>query len=815
MCKRTNLTIIFSILWLSITVPDCVAAERPSILVTSGERGAMREKIEQADWAHSAYLKIKGEIDGYTEKMQAEPDWLVSRLAMNWDTHYTTPITEKQKTIGGEGRAPVPTPRFAGQRDWATDYSRQSSVENLVPYNDHDGQIQLINKKTGKSEWTDVAKTGHNIESINRELMNIAAKAGFLYWITGDKKYARVGAPILWTYMNGLQHVQPPRVPEDEDGTRKIISVTSYEVIHEQIVVDMAVAYDFLHGYITEHKDMDGRVIEQGLKRIAQRVALGGFSEGNWNLNQAMMIAYGGLALDNDDAYEDGKGRQHYVDLVLNAKMPTQLGLVHVIKAGYDQETALWPEAPGYGFGTTSQLIELASLMSNDPAGARVLNDPLLTRAILAQTDLLYPKGWSIGLGDTYYTRLNTKAAELMISWAARQGDNETIDILAGALHREIDFGHYSRNSIQDLVGLTRFLTKLPEHTGSTHEQTPTYFGKPLNVVMLRNMPPNGDPNHAIAAAMYGTRGGHVHSNGLAIELFGAGYVLGVDPGRGVSYWQPEHSQYYDSAPAHNTVVVNGQSDYPAHGDRGVVEMTVKKVQPAFGEPADGSGLVYAQGGMVYEKPRAVQKRTLALVRVDDKTAFIFDLFQSKRTEPDPKQYHDYFYHNMGSVVRLTDTEGSPLDLEPSSQLTSAAGNLKAYDYFSNEKSLPYSETFHASIPLALPAGGVTMDVWMLGGKDRTVYTVDAPTNRAARDYISRGVWDKPTPTFVVRQQGEAWKRPFVAVYEPCHDNENASIRAVESEGEDNWIVQGDGWSVRLTLQGSKLTHQIINNRNR
>lgn len=58
---------------------------------------------------------------------------------MNWETRYATPVTSRSRLVGGEGRAPVPTPRFAGARDWATKYSAPGGIENLKPFNDQGG----------------------------------------------------------------------------------------------------------------------------------------------------------------------------------------------------------------------------------------------------------------------------------------------------------------------------------------------------------------------------------------------------------------------------------------------------------------------------------------------------------------------------------------------------------------------------------------------------------------------------------------------------------------------------------------------------
>ena len=118
-------------------------------------------------------------------------------------------------------------------------------------------------------------------------------------------------------------------------------------MIHEDIVTPLASLRPFLHDYLAR-QGRDVTVIQAGLKRMIDRVIDGGSREGNWNLNQARIIAYGGLALEDNDAYSDHKGRPYYIDVVLNADLPNQLGITRVIHHALDEKTALWPEASGY-----------------------------------------------------------------------------------------------------------------------------------------------------------------------------------------------------------------------------------------------------------------------------------------------------------------------------------------------------------------------------------------------------------------------------------------------------------------------------------
>lgn len=774
----------------------------PRLLTTAEDHEAIQQKVQHVDWAKSAFTKLQERIDGYVAETAKDPQWMVSRLAMNWDTHYVTPITKGSRTIDGEGRAEVPTPRFAGARDWKTDYVRQQPIAKLKPFNDKDGKILLVNEKTGREEWVHPSITGHAIERINNEVMALAADAAFLYWVTGDEKYADFAAPVLWAYMNGLAHSEKPVILDDDGGPARIIGTSSYEVIHDGILHSIAVAYDYLYDYIQADDSIDGQVIEQGIKRFVDRIIEGGGREGNWNLHQATKIAYGGMVLGSNESYADMKGRPYYVDIALNADLPHQKGVTQVIEEGYD-ESAVWAEAPGYAFDTTANIIEIAFLLSNDPAGKRAMQNPILKQAVLNQRKQTYPTGHSHAMGDTSYARVDARAAELMLSWALSQNDGASVDAFAALLQQEMESGYYDRNAMDSLLALTRYAGALPEGDADALAKTPTYFAPPINLAMLESLPSNGDPRYALGAAVFGTKGGHMHSNGLSVELYGAGYVLGFDSGRGSSYWQPDHNEYYRQGPAHNTVIVNGDSKYASHG-KGTIAMQVEKVEPAFEQPSENEHLTYLTASFKHKSPAATQQRTLALVRIDDTTAFYFDVFRSKTDAKDNGQYHDWFYHAMADEMSV-----EKLTLKKSKQLTSDRGNQKAYDYFKEEQSAETDALIKARFPLEIDGNRLAMDIWMPGEDDRRVYSVMAPANRGARHYVEEKYWDRLQPTMVVRQKGEAWDRPFVAVYEPSIQADGTKIRSVKKLSSNAWKVSGDDWSATLTLDGAELDLNI------
>lgn len=82
------------------------------------------------------------------------------------------------------------------------------------------------------------AKTGRNIESLNREIMGIARDAAFLYWLTDEERYARLAAGVFDTYMQGIYYRNVP-VDLNHGHQQTLVGMSSFEVIHEDILYDI------------------------------------------------------------------------------------------------------------------------------------------------------------------------------------------------------------------------------------------------------------------------------------------------------------------------------------------------------------------------------------------------------------------------------------------------------------------------------------------------------------------------------------------------------------------------------------------------
>lgn len=122
--------------------------------------------------------KLKAKTERYVKLVQAQPDWLISRLQMYWSSHaIDVYIRGEAFDHPGGNRAPEPTVKFAGTRGTESQYDRPK-LEDIVPYDDDAaGDVTYINKQSGKMEKTSPAKTGCNIQGVNRQIMSIVRDA--------------------------------------------------------------------------------------------------------------------------------------------------------------------------------------------------------------------------------------------------------------------------------------------------------------------------------------------------------------------------------------------------------------------------------------------------------------------------------------------------------------------------------------------------------------------------------------------------------------------------------------------------------------
>lgn len=193
-----------------------------------------RKKVEDPE-----IPQLKGKIENVMQKVDAQPDWLYSRLQMFWNTHASDVFVngETFAKVGGE-RAPEPTVKYNGTRGTASQYNRPR-LEDMIPYDDDElGNVTYVSKASGKMEKTSPAKTGCNIASVNRQIMGIARDAARIYAATGDMRYGKMAAKVFDVYMKGIAYRNVP-IDLNHGHQQTLVGMTTFEVIHEDIINEL------------------------------------------------------------------------------------------------------------------------------------------------------------------------------------------------------------------------------------------------------------------------------------------------------------------------------------------------------------------------------------------------------------------------------------------------------------------------------------------------------------------------------------------------------------------------------------------------
>lgn len=688
-------------------------------------------------------------VDACLDSVARTPDWLVSRLQMYWHSHATDVYVngEAFDHAGGQ-RAPEPTVKFNGTRGTASAYNRPR-LEDVVPYDD-DGQsrVTFVNPATGMMEKAHPSKTGCNISSLNRHILGIARDAARIYNETADGRYAQMAERVFDVYMRGIYH---RNVPTDlnHGHQQTLVGLATFEVIHEDEIDILTEIYRLLHARLTA----GAAIYDAAFKKWADCIIANGVPHNNWNLFQAGFIMRIAMVLADDGAYSDGRGRQYYLDYIINKSSVRQWGLRRMAAFGYDGRTAIWYESPGYSCTVTGEFADFANRMDRD-AGVDVFADiPVLRRSIFAAAQYLMPNRMVCGFGDTHPNYLSTRAADAAADYSARRGDTASVAELSA-------FKAAVRADAPDSV-IGRYVS-------------PLFHAPNVSWLIHRS---GMNPRHDLSISLNASLGNHQHANGISMELYGKGFVLGPDAGIGKHLYSGlDYAEYYSQMPAHNTVCVDGISSYPVMMSNHA--FTVEGRYPKDDATGHFTPATYSQVSFTEPESGARQMRTNGIVKTSGTGGYYVDIFRS-----DGKKLNDYFYHNLGQDMRLTAADGSGLNLQPTDELAFAGGHLYAYSYIYNKVSTATQEDVRATFTTTCPDGRrIDMTMWMQGAEDREVFSALSPANMEYErlgSFIPYDVRNQPVLTYVARQHGEAWNRPFVAVFEPSDSSEPSEIARV------------------------------------
>lgn len=771
-----------------IPLPEKMPQEHPRVLTTPEGKQETWKLIENETWAKDVFTKLKERTENYTNRTEAEPDWLLSRLAMYWKSH-ATDVYIKGETFdhaGGE-KAPYPTVRYTGTRGTAATHGRPR-LTDVRPYDDDEkGNVTFCNNALPERPLESVhpSKTGRNIENLNCEILGIARDAAFLYWMTGEEKFAKLAAGVFDTYMTGIYYRNIP-VDLNHGHQQTLVGMTSFEVIHEDALHIAVPLYDFLYNYLKANHPDKMNIYAGAFKKWADNIIANGVPHNNWDLLQARFIMNVGLVLEDNKEYADGKGREYYIDYVLNRSSIRQWSLSRLADYGFDSQTGVWAECPGYSSVVINDYANFANQFDNNLNYDLVKAMPVLSKAVAATPQYLFPNRMICGFGDTHPSYLSTNFFIRMIQNAQANGKKEQerhFTALLKCLYPE--FGNEKADKKNVRVSVNSFFEDKPlsldadVKAGKIEDYvSPLFYAPNVSWLVQRN---GMHPRNSLMISLNASEGNHMHANGISMELYGKGYVLGPDAGIGLFLYSGlDYLEYYSQFPSHNTVCVDGISSYPVMKSNHSFD--VLSCFPASAEPGgEFTSVTYSNVGFREPESRADQTRMMSIVTTGAETGYYVDVFRSRKERGGDKM-HDYFYHNLGQTMTLTAADGTDLNLQPTEELAFAGAHLYAYSYIYNKKSAATNKDVKATFTIDMKDGDdVSMNLWMKGEPEREVFTALSPMTEglSRTPNMPYNIKEQPTLTFVARQHGEAWNRPFVAVYEPSTKKEPSAIQSV------------------------------------
>ena len=747
-----------------------------ALMLLSSSFGMAKKKVEDPE-----ITKLKAKIENVMSQVDKQPDWLYSRLQMFWKTNASDVFVNGEAFAhpGGE-RAAEPTVKYNGTRSVASNYNRPK-LEDLVPYDDDEqGNVTYINKVTGKMEKTSPAKTGCNIAGVNHQIISLARDAARIYAATGDMRYGQMAAKVFDVYMKGIAYRNVP-IDLNHGHQQTLVGMTTFEVIHEDVINELTQMYPLIKPLVKD----DQAVIEAGFKKWAENIIANGVPHNNWDLFQADFIVKIALVLQDNQAYADGKGKQYYLDYIVNQNSIRQWSMNKLIDFGFDAHSKTWYESPGYSTTVLGSICDFANML-DEKAGIDLFKQrPILTEAVKTSAEYLFPNRMIAGFGDTHPGYLNTGGIDQVLKYATRHKNKNLISEM---------------NLLKNAVAPKAPISEIEAYTSTL------FYAPNVSWIAMRS---GMDKQHDLMASVNASLGNHQHANGISLELYGKGYVLGPDAGIGRTLYSGlDYLEYYSQMPAHNTVVVDGVSSYPVmmsqHAFKVVASYPeVSKEQPASKKLSEKKlsiqkdselkdKITYATVSFIEPETQAQQQRTTAIVKTSAKGGYYIDVFRSKKKEGGDKT-HDYFYHNLGQEMKVMDAaSGLSLDMKRTEELAFAGGHLYAYSYIYDKKSAKMQNSVKTQFVTKIlddkvveAMGGqreITMTMWMKKDENRTIFQALSPVNLEYERMPNQPykVDEQPVLTFVARQKGEAWNHPFVCVYEPSSDTEPGDIASVD-----------------------------------
>lgn len=655
---------------------------------------------------------------------------------------------------------------------------------------------------------------GHN------RVLALASEAGMLYYITQDEKYAQFAADILAVY---IDHIAPL--------TPQTTTICGYEFFDPRTTYGpFALTYDFIYNFLQKpnisvyNKATGTRIAfnnTKAQKAIANIVGnvLQEYGKpdqhGKFISNHPILTAsgalFGILCVENDNE------RQRLFDVFWETGTAHQNSFKNTILPMFGEQ-GIWPESTSYSFMPIITLVLNIVDRVYPEMNVTKENQHIFEGNFLFDY-LRYPNRKFVRYGDSKRNNDGTEDLyKYTLSIAERRGYSD-LKLQAqialkqaydakGGYKPKLDDGIFNNFEPLDLFwGLP-----IPEKIeGNINFKKPTVIVKHAGIALQRNYVEEYNETFGLCGIIGGAHYVHSHVTGIAMELYGADYVMGPNAGLPPTVKErkiPLHENYFRLYAGNNTVIVNGSShglDKNAwKGKSFVWQNTTINIaaEPKHLENPLSEYFSFATQFLKDEVNSCDQERTLSIIRTSENTGYYFDLFRSKSLVEN--KFHDYIYHNIGDEIFITNSESNVLSLKETNRYKNDIGDpvqSPGWRYFENTQvTKPTKEAIN--VKFHIKEDNHYMHLFVPEGIERE-YTkaLAPPTREAENSYL-----EKKTQVIAIRQKGEAWNKPFMVVFEPTR-NKNSSVQSIEPLIDRNKIV---GAKVVSKVNKTLITDYII-----
>ena len=722
--------------------------ERPFIWVKSSERQEILQKIEDNEWANSLYNSLKERVDTAVTRDLKQRREKLEALPLVW---------------GEEGS--VPTLQIY-EKGHAWNNHREPTLAMMKGLQD-------------------------------------AIDCGVLYYLTGDEKYAIFAADMLAAFVNAL--VQIP-VDVSGSGNSGWLYTEDHLIEVRVVAAQIPIIYDFVYPYLKsggkvydlasdELRSFDFEAGQKVFKTYVDLALNTGSRIHNWTVLESTSLIQNMMAIDDETE------RNRLLAYVVDKDTERQASFELLYK-NFEKPGSIWPESFSYSLHVTTLSIFHMTMIDRIYPELKLGNRfPNISQSIAATYNLKYPNGDNPTFGDANRNyNEDYLSYEMGLQLAKLNENQQQITYFTDFLSSRLASGDYERGELtprkygpatyKDPLWLLWSNADL-QGDAKKNVDPPRPRSNHLphaGLTIQRNISKNNPIKNSLMAVIGGGSFVHSHASGMELELYGQGYVLGTDGGKG-TYASPLHENYYRLFAAHNTVISNGGSGSNPNG--GWVNLGIDTVTPVVLEPRAGDPGVSPNHSFATTKfsdkfntvAAAEHQRTVALIRLNDEHGYYLDVFRAKSDTIN--QFHDYLYHNVADRLEIS-TDGKALTMNPDKDRYQASSKLEwernrkfrhpGWHYFDEVKSSqPTSDAFVATFTAEnLEEKPIVMKAVVPAGLEAEVTQVLAPPSSSAPPSYKK----KPLPAFLLRHQGEAWSNPFVVVYE-AH-NSKPVIQSVE-----------------------------------